>query len=406
MSELIEDPRTPGSTASPPERPGWTRARAIVGSIVLVAVSLFALITVVIPLLLGAQTYTVLTASMQPGMPPGTLIAVRPSSIDDVRVGDVVTYQLRSGEPAVVTHRVVGTTSSTGGARLLITRGDANDADDPPVQSEQLRGTVVFAVPYLGYPGVVFGGQERGIVIAAVGVAVVGYGLVLLIFDLVRSHRHRRATTAFTLILVMASVPLLMPTPASASSTRLLVSDDGARFVSDGAVRLFDQPDRIVPGGTLTSTLWIRNASPDPARAGLRLDTAPVDTDPVDTSFARSLTLIVASTPVPQGDQWVSSVIAPGDTLRVDLGVRMDAASGNISRNADAVVTPVVQLTDATGTDPVIGEPGPTLADPSRTGGALAWTGIRSTPWGMLVAGAAAVVTLGLALGLRRDQGR
>ncbi|REC97123.1 signal peptidase I [Microbacterium sp. AG157] len=406
MSELIEDPRTPGSTASPPERPGWTRARAIVGSIVLVAVSLFALITVVIPLLLGAQTYTVLTASMQPGMPPGTLIAVRPSSIDDVRVGDVVTYQLRSGEPAVVTHRVVGTTSSTGGARLLITRGDANDADDPPVQSEQLRGTVVFAVPYLGYPGVVFGGQERGIVIAAVGVAVVGYGLVLLIFDLVRSHRHRRATTAFTLILVMASVPLLMPTPASASSTRLLVSDDGARFVSDGAVRLFDQPDRIVPGGTLTSTLWIRNASPDPARAGLRLDTAPVDTDPVDTSFARSLTLIVASTPVPQGDQWVSSVIAPGDTLRVDLGVRMDAASGNISRNADAVVTPVVQLTDATGTDPVIGEPGPTLAAPSRTGGALAWTGIRSTPWGMLVAGAAAVVTLGLALGLRRDQGR
>ena len=109
---------------------------------------------------------------------------------------------------------------------------------------------------------------ERGIVIAAVGVAVVGYGLVLLIFDLVRSHRHRRTTTAFALIVVTASAPLLTPTPASASSSQLLVSDDGARFVSDGAVRLFDQPDRIVPGGTLTSTLWIRNASPDPARAG------------------------------------------------------------------------------------------------------------------------------------------
>ncbi|MFJ4160410.1 signal peptidase I [Microbacterium testaceum] len=376
------------------------------GTIVLVAVSLFALITVVIPLLLGAQTYTVLTASMQPGMPPGTLIAVRPSSIDDVRVGDVVTYQLRSGEPAVVTHRVVGTTSSTGGARLLITRGDANDADDPPVQREQLRGTVVLAVPYLGYPGVVFGGQERGIVIAAVGVVVVGYGLVLLIFDLVRSHRHRRTTTAFALILVTASAPLLTPTPASASSSQLLVSDDGVRFVSDGAVRLFDQPDRIVPGGTLTSTLWIRNASHDPARAGLRLDTAPVDTDPGDTSFARSLTLVVASTPVPQGDQWVSSVIAPGDTLRVDLGVRMDAASGNISRNADAVVTPVVRLTDATATDPATGDPGSSLADPAQTGGSLAWTGIRSTPWGLLVAEAAAVVTLGLALGLRRHQGR
>lgn len=109
---------------------------------------------------------------------------------------------------------------------------------------------------------------------------------------------------------------------------------------------------------------------------------------------------------MPAGDQWVSSVIAPGDTLRVDLGVRLDAASDNTSRNADAVVTPVVRLTDATVTDPAIGEPGPTLADPARAGGPLAWTGIRSTPWGMLVAGAAAVAILGLALGLRRDRGR
>lgn len=172
-----------------PRRGPWRKARAVVGTLALGAVSAFAFLTVVLPHVLGAQTYTVLTGSMEPGMPAGTMIAVRPASIDDVLVGDVVTYQIRSGDPAVVTHRVVGTTSSTGGGRLLLTRGDANDADDPPVQSEQLRGTVVLAVPYLGYPAVLLGGDQRGAIVAAVGVVVIGYGIVVLGLDV--SGRRR-----------------------------------------------------------------------------------------------------------------------------------------------------------------------------------------------------------------------
>lgn len=379
--------------------PGWRRTRAILGTALLAVVALFALITVVIPLFLGARTYTVLTGSMQPGMPPGTLIAVRSTPIEEVRVGDVVTYQIRSGDPAVVTHRVVGTTSSTGGDRLLITRGDANNTDDPPVQTEQLRGTVVLAVPYLGYPGVVFGGQERGAVIAVIGVAVVGYGIVLLVIDLLRSRRSRAAPTAVVaLVVALSSAPLLSPAPAVADSpSRLLVSDDGVRFVADGSIRAFDASDRIVPGETRRSTLWIRNASADPARAGMRLDTAPASTDDADRALADAMRLVVATASLPPGTQWVSEVIPAGETLRVEIGLRMDAAADNTSREGDALVTPVVLLTDATAD----GSSGAAVPP-----GVLPWTGIRDTPLGLFVAAGGAVVAVGILLRIRRVRDR
>ncbi|WP_295786988.1 signal peptidase I [uncultured Microbacterium sp.] len=400
MSEVIPRYRPRDRSAARTARPAWRRARTILSTVLLAVVSLFALITVVIPLLLGAQTYTVLTGSMQPGMPPGTLIAVRPTSIDDVRVGEVVTYQIRSGDPAVVTHRVVGTTSSTGGDRLLITRGDANNTDDPPVQAEQLRGTVVLAVPYLGYPGVVFGGQERGAVIAVIGVAVVGYGIVLLVTDFLRSRRRRAAPTAVVaLVVVLSSAPLLSPPPAAASDgpSRLLVSEDGVRFVADGSVRVFDASDRIVPGDTRRTTLWIRNSSTDPARAGLRLDAAPASSDEADRALADAMRLVVAAASVPAGTAWVSEVIPAGDTLRVEVGLRMDAAADNTSREGFAHVTPVVLLTDATA-DGTSGAAGPS--------GVLPWTGIRDTPFGLLVAVAGAIVATGVLVRIRRVRDR
>ncbi|MDT0117935.1 signal peptidase I [Microbacterium sp. PRF11] len=369
--------------------PPLARTRAVVGTILLVVVSLFALVAVVIPLLMGAQTYTVLTGSMQPGMPPGTLIAVRQTPIEAVRVGDVVTYQIRSGDPAVVTHRVVGTTSSTGGDRLLITRGDANDADDPPVQREQLRGTVVLAVPYLGYPGVLIGGQERGALVVAVGIAVVGYGAALLTLDLVRSRRERRGGPAVVLAVVAAAacLPLSLPDAAHAAPLdRLLISDDGVSFVANGSVSLFDDAGLLVPGETVGSTVWIRNAGADPARAGLRLDAVPRTDDPGDRALAEAVRLVVASSAVPAGEQWVSEVIPAGGTVRLDVGLALDAASGNDSRRSAAVVTPVVRLTEATGgspgalppagTLPSTGLPAASLAVPVLLAGVAAFFGL------------------------------
>lgn len=398
-----------------PRRRGWARTRAAAATVLLIAVSLFALVTVVIPLLMGAQTYTVLTGSMQPGMPPGTMIAVRDTPIDDVRVGDVVTYQIRSGDPAVVTHRVVGTTSMTGGERVLLTRGDANDVDDPPVRREQLRGTVVLAVPYLGYPAVLVGGAERGAVVAAIGVAVVGYGIALLVWDAIRAGRRKPAAAVAALLVAMAAgAPLLSPGAAHAASpTRetvtgdgplehLLVSDDGVHFVADGAVALFGAPGALTPGTTTDAVVWIRNASGDPARAGLRLRAVPPSADPADAALADALRLVVGASRLPPGDHWVSGIILPGETLRLEVGLHMDATADNVSRRGEASVTPVVQLTDAPSTAPVV----PPGSAPPSDSTALAWTGLRATPVAPLVVAAAVATILGIALRVRRAERR
>lgn len=114
--------------------------------------TLVLLAAVVLPRVAGAQPYVVLTGSMTPTYPPGTLVVVRPTEPAAVRVGDVITFQLRSGEPTVVTHRVVSVGADSTGSLTFTTRGDANPAPDvDPVRPVQVRGTVWYAVPWVGH---------------------------------------------------------------------------------------------------------------------------------------------------------------------------------------------------------------------------------------------------------------
>ena len=109
---------------------------------------------VVVPRAAGATPYTVLTGSMAPAYPPGTVVVARPVPFDDISVGDVITYQIRSGEPEVVTHRVVAVGSTLGGVseRTLTTQGDANDVpDQDPVSAEQVRGRIWYSIPVVGH---------------------------------------------------------------------------------------------------------------------------------------------------------------------------------------------------------------------------------------------------------------
>ena len=100
-------------------------------------------------LLAGWRPVVLVSGSMSPGMPTGTLVLTRPVPADEVRVGDVVTVTV-PGTDARVTHRVTGLTTE-GGTTWTTLRGDANDADDSGAYP--LAGTVLRAaasVPVLG----------------------------------------------------------------------------------------------------------------------------------------------------------------------------------------------------------------------------------------------------------------
>lgn len=120
------------------------------------------LVGVVVPRLSGATPYAVLTSSMTPSLREGTLVVVRPVSPSSIGIGSVITYQLRSGEPAVVTHRVVAVSVDGAASRSFRTRGDANDLADPGwVKPVQVKGEVWYAVPQLGRLHAALSGRQH-----------------------------------------------------------------------------------------------------------------------------------------------------------------------------------------------------------------------------------------------------
>lgn len=145
---------------------------------VLLALVLVLVAAVLLPRVAGATPYTVLTGSMQPDYPAGTLVVVKPVEVEDIAVGDVITYQLESGEGTVVTHRVVSVGSSVSGSgeRVLRTQGDANDvADQDTVREVQVKGRLWYAVPYLGHVNASLSGSTRQVLSTGVVSVLLAY---------------------------------------------------------------------------------------------------------------------------------------------------------------------------------------------------------------------------------------
>ncbi len=99
------------------------------------------------------RTLTVLSGSMRPLFDPGDSIIVRPVPLDDLRVGDVITYNIPVEDNRVVTHRVVKLTRQRGANPVVITKGDANNTRDS--WEAQLQGSTAWVyerrIPKAGY---------------------------------------------------------------------------------------------------------------------------------------------------------------------------------------------------------------------------------------------------------------
>ncbi|GAA1871918.1 signal peptidase I [Paeniglutamicibacter psychrophenolicus] len=158
---------------------------------------LAAVVLIIGPLATGSQTYSVLTNSMKPHYGPGTFLVVKPTAFDELAVGDVVTYQLESGRPEVITHRITSVAVDQEGDSLLVTKGDNNDVADPaPVAEIQVRGKLLYAVPFAGYAANWFGNQDRGLATKLAALALIGYGAISMTRAVIARRTNRRQETA------------------------------------------------------------------------------------------------------------------------------------------------------------------------------------------------------------------
>lgn len=106
---------------------------------------IFMLITSKTPIIFGIRSFVVLSGSMQPTLPVGSIIFTK--DIPSYRVGEMITFQNGS---VPVTHRIIDTQMKD----TLInykTQGDANsDPDGQLVSKNEIIGKVFYHIPYIG----------------------------------------------------------------------------------------------------------------------------------------------------------------------------------------------------------------------------------------------------------------
>ena len=144
---------------------------SIAGTICVVLVILAAF-PFTLPRIFGIEIYGILTGSMDPACPTGSLVYVKSVNPESLQEKDIVTFQKGN---LVITHRVVKNDVQK---EELITKGDANNANDiQPVAYKQIKGKVALTVPLLGYLALRLN-SAAGI---SVCVIILALGLMLLV---------------------------------------------------------------------------------------------------------------------------------------------------------------------------------------------------------------------------------
>ena len=127
-------------------------------SIIIILCAIGVLLTTVltpkgeVPSILGYSFFRVMTGSMEPNIPVDSLIVVKEQEMQDVYVGDVISFFSR--DPSLLgevnTHRIVEIRED-GGEFFFATKGDANNVVDRYItREEDVIGKVVFSSLKLG----------------------------------------------------------------------------------------------------------------------------------------------------------------------------------------------------------------------------------------------------------------
>ena len=106
-----------------------------------------AIIIALVPMIAGFRPIVVLSGSMLPTYPVGSVIYYKASAYEDIAIGDAITFRIGGG--ALATHRVIERDDELQEFR---TKGDNNPTEDSnPVAYKDIVGkTGQIVIPYAG----------------------------------------------------------------------------------------------------------------------------------------------------------------------------------------------------------------------------------------------------------------
>lgn len=117
---------------------------SLLGMLILAGVILM-LVPLALPRFMNCQVFNVVSGSMAPEIPVGSLIIVKPIEPELIEKGEIIAFY---NEGTVVTHRVTENKTLEG---EITTKGDANQEEDMrSVAYHQVIGVVTRHIPVLG----------------------------------------------------------------------------------------------------------------------------------------------------------------------------------------------------------------------------------------------------------------
>lgn len=141
----------------------------------------------------GYSRYVITGGSMTGAYDKGSVVFEEPVAVDDLEVGDVITYlpPAGSGVTDLVTHRIIRIQPAAGGGALFSTQGDHN-ADPDPWHFELTdtdQPVVRAGVPYAGWIFIALADRDTRMLLVGVPAALVG---LFALAELVGALRDRR----------------------------------------------------------------------------------------------------------------------------------------------------------------------------------------------------------------------
>ena len=106
-----------------------------------------AVIVALLPMVVGFRPVVVLSGSMEPTYPVGSVIYYKAAKYEDIAVGDAITFRIGGG--ALATHRVIEKNDE---AKEFMTKGDNNPTEDvnPIAYANVVGRTEKIAIPHAG----------------------------------------------------------------------------------------------------------------------------------------------------------------------------------------------------------------------------------------------------------------
>jgi signal peptidase len=135
--------------------------KEVISVVIVIALLSPILICLVAPFFVGGFFSVIMSGSMEPAIPVGSIVVVKKVNPEDVKVGDVIAFE--TGESRTM-HRVIDKVVEDGSFHFK-TQGDANEDPDPwIVKPEDVSGALLLTIPYYGYL-LHFAGTPLGLVL-------------------------------------------------------------------------------------------------------------------------------------------------------------------------------------------------------------------------------------------------